>query len=317
VKDAKDVKNDRDSSMGRLLAKTLAARAEAVSQGACLDAETLAAWADYSLDGRQRATVEAHAADCARCQTLMAALVKTMPPPSTERSAWRMPTLGWLIPVTAAAAALVIWVLVPGRAPLPQPGSQAPVDQLTPAPTPAPAAGAEARLQAPAQPPRRDDKKRKAAAPEKQRAATLEKSEDAALDKRASASARAKTLTETAETATVGGAARGATPPVAGPVPAPPAPVSAARAFALDVNNASPGIVIVSSNPATRWRIVPGGAVERSADGGSTWQRQDTGVTVTLAAGASPSPSVCWLVGPGGTVVRSTGSASPFPSRRR
>ena len=33
---------------------------------------------------------------------------------------------------------------------------------------------------------------------------------------------------------------------------------------------------------------------------------QETGATVTLAGGASPSPSVCWLVGPAGTVLLST-----------
>jgi photosystem II stability/assembly factor-like uncharacterized protein len=56
----------------------------------------------------------------------------------------------------------------------------------------------------------------------------------------------------------------------------------------------------------SRWRIVPGGAVQHTADGGSTWQTQQTGATVTLAAGSSPSPSVCWLVGPEGTVLLST-----------
>ena len=74
---------------------------------------------------------------------------------------------------------------------------------------------------------------------------------------------------------------------------------------------------IVSSNPGSRWRIVPDGAVQRSADGGSTWQTQQTGVAVTLIAGASPSPSVCWLVGPGGIVLLSTDGRSwrrlPFP----
>jgi photosystem II stability/assembly factor-like uncharacterized protein len=76
---------------------------------------------------------------------------------------------------------------------------------------------------------------------------------------------------------------------------------------------AAAGPVIVSSNPARQWRIVPGGpggAVQRSTDGGSTWQTQMTGVSVTLAAGASPTPSVCWLVGPAGTVVLSTDGSS-------
>ena len=70
------------------------------------------------------------------------------------------------------------------------------------------------------------------------------------------------------------------------------------------------GTVIVSSSQASRWRIVPGGTVERSTDGGSTWQAQETGATVTLAGGASPAPSICWLVGPTGTVLLSTDGRS-------
>jgi photosystem II stability/assembly factor-like uncharacterized protein len=68
--------------------------------------------------------------------------------------------------------------------------------------------------------------------------------------------------------------------------------------------------MIVSSNPGSRWRIVPDGAVQRSSDGGSTWQTQQTGVSVTLIAGASPSPSVCWLVGPAGIVLLSADGRS-------
>ena len=63
--------------------------------------------------------------------------------------------------------------------------------------------------------------------------------------------------------------------------------------------------VIVSSNPATRFRLMPGGGVQRSADGGATWRTEVTGAMETLTAGASPSPSVCWLIGPSGTVLLS------------
>src|SRR3954468_19332190 len=75
--------------------------------------------------------------------------------------------------------------------------------------------------------------------------------------------------------------------------------------------------VVVSSNPSTRFRLIPGGGVQRSADGGATWQTEVTGARDTLPAGASPSPSVCWLVGPRGTVVLTTGGTAwrrvPFP----
>jgi photosystem II stability/assembly factor-like uncharacterized protein len=63
--------------------------------------------------------------------------------------------------------------------------------------------------------------------------------------------------------------------------------------------------VITSTNPLNRWRILPGGDVERSTDGGSTWLHQQTGAMTALTAGASPSPSVCWLVGLRGIVLLS------------
>jgi photosystem II stability/assembly factor-like uncharacterized protein len=85
------------------------------------------------------------------------------------------------------------------------------------------------------------------------------------------------------------------------PTAAPPA-AAAARAFSF----AARETMVVSPNAASRWRILPGGGVQRSSDGGATWQTQNTGVSEALSAGASPSPSVCWLVGPGGIVLLST-----------
>src|SRR5439155_3654798 len=76
------------------------------------------------------------------------------------------------------------------------------------------------------------------------------------------------------------------------------------------IRRAAPAIEIVSSNPGSRWRIVGDGAVERSMDGGSTWQQQQTGVNVALTTGTSPTPSVCWLVGAGATVLLSTDGRS-------
>jgi hypothetical protein len=54
------------------------------------------------------------------------------------------------------------------------------------------------------------------------------------------------------------------------------------------------------------WRLGPGGSIERSADGGATWQRQSSGVSADLLAGSAPSATVCWAVGRGGVVLRTT-----------
>jgi photosystem II stability/assembly factor-like uncharacterized protein len=69
-------------------------------------------------------------------------------------------------------------------------------------------------------------------------------------------------------------------------------------------------MVVVSPNPGSRWRVLPGGDVQRSADGGATWETQNTGISGTLSAGTSPSPSVCWLVGAGGLVLLSADGRS-------
>ncbi len=54
------------------------------------------------------------------------------------------------------------------------------------------------------------------------------------------------------------------------------------------------------------WRLGPAGSIERSTDGGATWQRQASGVSADLLAGSAPSPTVCWAVGRGGIVLRTT-----------
>ncbi|MDH4066190.1 MAG: YCF48-related protein, partial [Acidobacteriota bacterium] len=45
------------------------------------------------------------------------------------------------------------------------------------------------------------------------------------------------------------------------------------------------------------------GVVERSADGGASWQQLPLGVETEMLAGAAPSASVCWLAGRGGVVL--------------
>jgi photosystem II stability/assembly factor-like uncharacterized protein len=83
-----------------------------------------------------------------------------------------------------------------------------------------------------------------------------------------------------------------------------------AESAALARFAAAPQAVIVSTNPSYRWRIRANGVVQHSSDGGATWETQQTGASVTLTAGASPSASICWLVGPGGIVLLSTDGRS-------
>ena len=102
-------------SINRLLREALEERAAAAAPTGCLDAETAAAFADDTLSAHERSGAEAHVADCARCQALLAALARTMPPAVT-RAWWRRPAIAWLAPLTVAAAAAIVWVGIPRRA---------------------------------------------------------------------------------------------------------------------------------------------------------------------------------------------------------
>ncbi len=60
------------------------------------------------------------------------------------------------------------------------------------------------------------------------------------------------------------------------------------------------------SGATATWRYGEGGLIERSEDGGRTWQRQTSGVSIALADGSASTDLVCWLVGARGVVLRTT-----------
>ena len=310
---------------------------------ACLDAERLAAWADDALSPAQQASVESHAADCARCQALLAAMAQSAPAAAAAVMPWwRRRAVGWLVPLAATAAGLALWVSVsaPRRA-IPAASASLPsqsvgvppndrptvsqppsssfdassqrtlVDQLAAANEPpgAPAAAA------PASP----GELRREAARKTTRAPAATSAPMAAAEPAITAPADATAAPPPGTRETVAGAAPRASP--AAPLADRRAqePLSAGsesnvaalrQESALARNRLAAPSQIVSATGSARWRIVPNGGVERSSDGGATWQAQATGVDVTLTAGAAPSPSVCWLVGPRGVVLLSTDGRS-------
>jgi hypothetical protein len=96
------------------LRKTAAPAAEG---DLCLDADTLAAWAEGALAGAERASAEAHASTCARCQSMLAVMIRTMPVPEKTTG---LPIRKWLMmlsPAMAAAAAVALWFAVDQRQP--------------------------------------------------------------------------------------------------------------------------------------------------------------------------------------------------------
>jgi hypothetical protein len=311
-------------SVDHLLREALEAGAGATPPTRCLDADTAAAFADDTLSARERSSVEGHLADCGRCQALLAALVKITPPPAA-RAWWRRPAVAWLVPLTVAATAVIIWVNAPRRTnvdpqvqlareatrPVESESSQA--ARAVAAPSAAPVTQREGDLPTPrknvaaARQPRvladRRVSPAPAVAPEPPAAAEAQRA-----DTQLSSTSLSKPATPQPSVAAAGSVSSRtaqAEPPssVAETVTGTREASKDARSLRLEVAHET---AIVSANPVSRWRVGSDGVVQHSADGGSTWQTQATGVNGTLTAGSSPSRSVCWLVGREGVVLIST-----------
>ena len=248
--------------------ETTLRQSQAPGSDSCPDAETLAAWADGGLSAQAAAAVELHASTCSHCIAVLAAIERGAPAPAAP--AWTPARVfRWLVPLTAAATAVAIWIAVPDRQiatfePAPAHDSAA-INPGTPNPepgTPNPEPGARnleletpraftqpapsARVDNPevdVQPPLRDDMRRESAAPE----------------------------------------AFGAAP--APPRAAAPPSVSIdalaqnAATAATAQRSALAGKAVVTSesisplNELFRWRIIGHMSIERSIDGGKTWTK--------------------------------------------
>jgi len=314
----------RDRALETLLARQ--PRETALSD-ACLDAETLAAWAEGGLDEAALAAAELHGAGCARCQALMATIVRTAPEAAVAPagSLWERLGFRWLVPLTAAAAAVLLWIVVPPPAPE-QPASKRAVSEATsgtamPADRDLPSSATERSVAppSPAAPPtsgatpteegatavRQADAAADAPAPEREAPAAPDTRQQLAKQA-APPSVDALNETESREervVAELGAAAAPApaAPPVGGAVAQGRATGASGTVMA---DRAAPRVV--SGDPAVQWRLSGVGIVERSTDGGASWERLPTGVAEALTAGAAPSATVCWLVGRDGLVLVST-----------
>jgi putative zinc finger protein len=309
-------------------------RTAATPSPSCIDAAMLAAWADGSLRRRARAEFEAHAAGCERCQALVAAMTKTAPP-SVPRSRWLTSKMGWLVPVAAAAAALVLWIAVPqpriGRAGSPpSSGAEAPAARaaLPSAPSSSSPTSRAPTAQSGAVSTDRTERLRPRRSATGATSTEAEHAPVAAPDGRetppppqAAPTAAPSTATKDGRSAAGAADARAdaalagatASPPDATSLPvaqgAAAAPGAAfnsalARSMMQDAAKAAPAVEIASPDANVRWRII-GSNVQHSRDAAITWQTQSTGVSAALRSGAAPSPTVCWIVGAAGTVVRS------------
>ena len=332
---------ERDAAVERLL-RAMRADATPGAPDVCLDADVLARWADGALSSEEADAVTAHAADCARCQMLLAAMARTEPPrevPPRGRFGWTF--VRWGLPLSAAAA-LALWIAVDRSPSAPQrtvsneqaaanisaqartPPKDAPETEARPAASPADAYGAV--------PPERDEP-------------------TARRDRRASADAAAANAPAAAPAPTLkdAQAIAGApfptvpapTPPAAAAPVAPPPVIAreAAKEFqppaqaagqqipggalaetvvtesaretrALESRRqpaASPWVEVPSPDPLVRWRFTFRGDVERSNDAGLTWTREPlAGARADLLSGVGPTSALWWLAGRGGGVLRFT-----------
>jgi hypothetical protein len=325
------VTSDRDRSIEPALRASVRDRLATASSSDCLDADVLGAWADGTLERRARQHAETHAADCARCQALLAAMVATSPVPAADGRPWWRRSPAWLVPLSAAAAAVVLWVVVPqpdiGRpeqaAQVAVPAelkSEARAEPPSEAPEAPPASKVEALTAAQGQAAgalSRENRQQPSAAPspaEADRAATF-RQRDEAVAPAAPAEEAARMADQRADSAL----------PLAGAPPAPPpgpAAPSAARAASapgvaggrLDVGSVASRELaeavptsreVIAPGSGVRWRL-SGRSIQLSVDGGSTWEPLDVDPPADLAAGVAPSASVAWAVGRQGTVLRTT-----------
>jgi hypothetical protein len=103
--------------------------------------------------------------------------------------------------------------------------------------------------------------------------------------------------------ATSRAAAPAATPPPAAPAAKALDAASPARLRAFSNQSIEFTASIASPDPSIRWRIGRAGSIQYSSNGGVSWEPTATGVSVDLSAGSSPAPLVCWVVGRAGTVM--------------
>ena len=322
---------ERDQSIERLLRQSrqvLQAPDDGAVSDSCLDSETLAAWADGGLSGPAREAAQSHVADCARCQALVGTLARintVIPPAQSEQAArgW----LRWIAPLAATAAALAavaLWVAVPRDAGAPR---QAKEEARAPVAGPSVSGTMVGRVAEQTAEGRGANESRSQAEPSAAvggvagiNGVTGAARADVAADNQLGAQApELRKDADRLEAAIAQQPLRSNAPAAAPPPVAPPAALlrdnAAASARPTFRAADAAGVEIVSPDPAVRWRIA-GSTIERSTNGGSTWQEVATGFTGQLTAGAAPSPSVCWLVGRGGFMLLATVTTSGVSWRR-
>ena len=253
---------------------------------------------------------------------------------------WRFP---WLVPAFGVAAALAVWFIVrpPWRLAAPD-SSQVLIAQSPKATVPAvgqDAAPAAEALNAPARDAAAPAQPRSSTMPQTLQTPAAESDR---LDKLAAVDGAAnqalkdeQTVRESIPLGVVGGVSGdriGApeTPQQTAAPAAPPRPANAApfategeiRAMRQQAAPAAAGaranaplvaayaasagfsVLLQSPSSAVSWRAGTAGRIERSLDGGRTWQAQQSPLRENWLAGSAVTDVICWLVGANGAIAR-------------
>ena len=269
-------------------ARNVLRRGRRVKSNIHVDAELLAAWSEGSLPKDQAAQVETHLADCSSCQEMLAVFARTEPAAvpvpivsGFRRTRWQW---RWAIPIAAAATVAAIWVAIPEDErtaqlnPTAAPPLAAPA---APGPTTASdAAAAPARERKPEQTPvtpRRDALSRLENRAEKEApAGKVEQFEKPA--------AKEQDQDLKAEAAQ--------------------APASVASPTARQTVLLRQAAEVVSPDPLVRWRIVPTNRLERSTNGGKTWDAVTLPPSITPTGITAPSADTAVVIASDGRQFR-------------
>src|SRR5687768_9899112 len=111
---------DREAAIGRLLT-AMQEQSHSAASPACLDAESLAAWAENQLTPAQRSAAESHVASCLRCQSTLGSMARTATAADTaareeeQSRSWVFRFAPWMAALGGAAVVALMVVTTQPR----------------------------------------------------------------------------------------------------------------------------------------------------------------------------------------------------------
>jgi hypothetical protein len=281
-----------------------AAARRARPAGVCPDPEMLAGYLDSGLTSDERAAVEVHAADCPRCQqhlSLLGAVSMERPDPDAVAPRHWLVRWGWMVPVATAVLVVAVWTRTP--APV-EPPAQFPQREVAPAVVPAPQPTPPAVGESsPADGQRRQSRDSRSVTPPFATAEADRERQDFAAEQRQQPPSPAAPPA-VAQSDRLGQLADSAAPAAAKEAAAGTAPV---REEAKLMRKAAAPALEATAADDERYRA-GGGRIERSQDGGASWQEVFSDASLTFTAVSCATEGACWFGTSTGVMLRTSQS---------